>query len=161
MRTIAYPVTARASLTAGGSPAVVLFLALFASQAGILVLSPILSDIAADFGVSVAAAGQLRILAAPLAALVAVVAGRALIRFSPRALLIAWSALVAAGSLASAASPTFVLLALAQVPLWTGIATLITAGVAATAAWTAPGERTKIVARALAGTPAPGSSACP
>ena len=46
------------------SPALALFLALFASQSGVLVLSPILSDVADDFGVSIATAGQLRIVAA-------------------------------------------------------------------------------------------------
>jgi DHA1 family inner membrane transport protein len=156
MRAIATPLSlsptgGRASVL--GSPAVVLFLALFASQAGVLVLSPILTDIASDFGVSVATAGQLRILAAPLAALVALAAGRALIRFSPRALLGAGSALVAAGSLASAAAPSFELLALAQVPIWVGVAMLLTAGVAATAVWSAPANRTKLVAHALAGAP--------
>lgn len=137
-----------------GSPGSVLFLALFASQAGVLVLSPILSDVAADLGVSVALAGQLRILAAPLAAVAALAAGRALTRTSPRALLAAGAALLALGSIASAAAPTFVLLALAQVPMWAGIATLIAAGVAASAAWSAPGERTRIVARMFAGPPA-------
>ena len=53
------------------SPSLVLFLAFVASQAGVLVLSPILSDVADDFGVSVAAAGQLRILAVPLAVVAA------------------------------------------------------------------------------------------
>lgn len=48
------------------SPSVILFLALFASQASVLVVSPILGDVAEDFDVSVAAAGQLRILAAPM-----------------------------------------------------------------------------------------------
>jgi DHA1 family inner membrane transport protein len=157
MRSIAYravtsSVTVQAS--AFGSPGVVLFLAIFASQAGVLVLSPILSDVASAFGVSVAAAGQLRIVAAPLAAVVALAAGRALVRFSPRALLFAGSLLLAAGSLASAASPTFALLALAQVPVWAGVAILLTAGVAATAAWSAPAERTRVVAHALAGAPA-------
>lgn len=132
----------------------VLFLALFASQGGVLVLSPILSDVASDFGVSVAAAGQLRILAAPLAVVVALAAGRALVRFSPRALLGAGTVLVAAGSLLSAAAPSFALLAVAQVPIWAGAAVLLTAGVAATAAWSAPADRTKLVARALAGAPA-------
>ena len=69
------------------SPSLVLFLAFVASQAGVLVLSPILSDVADDFGVSVAVAGQLRILAAPLAVVAALVAGRLLTRYSPRALL--------------------------------------------------------------------------
>jgi predicted MFS family arabinose efflux permease len=136
------------------SPSLVLFLALFASQAGVLVLSPILGDVAADFGVSVAAAGQLRILAAPLAAIAALAASRLLARHSPRALLLAGSVLLAAGSVASAVAPTFALLALAQVPMWGGIATLIAAGVAAAASWSAPEQRTRTVARALAGPPA-------
>ena len=41
-------------------PSLVLFLCLFASQAGMLVLSPILADVAREFGVSTATAGQLR-----------------------------------------------------------------------------------------------------
>jgi predicted MFS family arabinose efflux permease len=132
----------------------VLFLALFASQAGVLTLAPILSDVAADFGVSIAAAGQLRILAAPLAALVAIAAGRSLVHFSPRALLGVGSALLAFGSIASALAPTFTLLAAAQVPAWAGVATLIAAGVAATASWSEPESRTRVVAHALAGAPA-------
>jgi predicted MFS family arabinose efflux permease len=131
----------------------VLFLALFASQAGVLVMSPILADVADEFGVSIAEAGQLRILAAPLAAIVAVAAGRMLVRFSPRALLATGSALMAVGSLASAAAPSFHLLALAQAPVWAGMAILIAAGVAATAAWSEPDQRTKVVAHALAGPP--------
>lgn len=135
------------------SPSVVLFVALFASQTGILVMSPILSDIAEEFGISIAEAGQLRILAAPLAAGVALATGRALRRFSPRALIGVGSTLLAIGSLASAAAPTFLLLALAQIPMWAGIAMLLAAGVAATAAWTAPDRRTRVVSHALAGPP--------
>ena len=137
-----------------GSPSVVLFLALFASQAGVLTLAPILSDVAADFNVSIAEAGQLRILAAPLAALVAIAAGRSLVRFSPRALLGVGSALLAVGSIASAVAPTFALLAAAQVPTWAGVAILIAAGVAAAASWSQPESRTRVVAHALAGAPA-------
>ena len=143
----------RKARDAFASPSLVLFLALFASQAGVLVLSPILSDVADDFGVSIATAGQLRIVAAPLAAVVALAAGRALVRFSPRALLGVGSALLAVGSVASAAAPTFTLLALAQVPMWAGIATLLAAGVAAVAAWSEPEHRTRVVAHALAGPP--------
>lgn len=137
-----------------GSPSVVLFLALFASQAGMLTLTPILSEIAADFEVSIAEAGQLRILAAPLAAVVAIAAGHSLVRFSPRALLGLGSALLALGSIASAAAPSFVLLAAAQVPAWAGVAILIAAGVAATASWSELESRTRVVAHALAGPPA-------
>ncbi len=116
-------------------------------------LSPILSDVAADFGVSIARAGQLRIVAAPLAAVVAVMTGRLLARHSPRLLLATGSVLLAVGSLASAAAPSFVLLALAQVPLWAGISILIAAGVAGTVAWTEPDRRTRVVSHALAGPP--------
>ncbi len=136
------------------APALALFLALFASQSGVLVLSPILSDVADDFGVSIATAGQLRIVAAPLAAVVALLAARSLVRFSPRLVLGVGSALVALGSIASAVAPSFALLALAQVPLWAGISMLLTAAIAASAAWTAPERRTRVVAHMFAGPPA-------
>ena len=135
------------------SPSLVLFLAFVASQAGVLVLSPILSDVADDFGVSIAAAGQLRILAAPLAVVAALAAGRLLTRYSPRALLGVASVLLAFGSLASAAAPSFTLLALAQIPMWIGISMILTAGVAAMATWTEPERRTRVVAHAFAGPP--------
>src|SRR3954451_1480745 len=144
-------VTGRRALLA--SPTVVLFLALFASQAGVLVMSPILARVAAEFDVSIAAAGQLRILAAPFAAGGALLTGRLLARFSPRALIGAGSALLALGSLASAAAPTFALLALAQVPMWAGIAMLLAAGVGATSSWSTAESRTKLVSHAFAGPP--------
>jgi DHA1 family inner membrane transport protein len=149
------PAASRASRLprALGSPSVVLFLALFASQAGVLVLSPVLADVARDFDVSISTAGQLRILAAPLAAIVAIVVARSLGRFRARSLLAVGVSLLGAGSVASAAAPTFAALALAQIPLWAGVATLIAAGVAAAASWTEPGERTRVVAHALAGPP--------
>ena len=136
------------------SPALALFLALFASQSGVLVLSPILSDVADDFGVSIATAGQLRIVAAPLAAAVALLAARSLVRFSPRALLGAGSALVSLGSVASALAQSFAALVLAQVPLWAGISLLLTAAIAASAAWSTPESRTRVVASMYAGPPA-------
>lgn len=150
---VAVPASPTVERRALGSPSVTLFLALFASQAGVLVMSPIIGDVADDFGVSIAAAGQLRILAAPLAAVVALVAGRMLSRFSPRALLAGGTALVGFGSAASAVAPTFELLALAQVPTWAGTATLTAAGVAAAAAWSEPESRAKVVAHTLAGAP--------
>jgi len=118
------------------------------------VLSPILSDVADDFGVSIATAGQLRIVAAPLAAAVALLAARSLVRFSPRAVLGAGSVLVALGSVASALAPSFATLALAQVPLWAGISMLLTAAIAASAAWSTPESRTRVVATMYAGPPA-------
>jgi DHA1 family inner membrane transport protein len=135
------------------SPGNALFLGLFASQAGVLILAPILVDIARDFDVSTAVAGQLRLAAAPLAALVAVavVRGR---RLPLRSLLAAGAALVAVGSLASAAAPSFALLAVAQIPTWVGAAVLLAGGVAATGSWGADEQRGRTMARALAGPPA-------
>ena len=104
------------------------FLALFASQAGVLVMSPILARGRGRLGVSIAgqaSCGSSRRRSPPV---VALATGRALSRFSPRALIVAGSALLAVGSLASAVAPTFALLALAQVPMWGGIAMLLAAG---------------------------------
>jgi MFS transporter, DHA1 family, inner membrane transport protein len=75
-------------------------------------------------------------------------------RRSLRSLLCAGSVLVAVGSVASAAAPSFLVLALAQVPIWIGVAVLVTGGVGAAGSWSAPEERSRLVARALAGAPA-------
>jgi DHA1 family inner membrane transport protein len=141
-------------LTAFGSPSVVLFLVLFASQAGVLVLSPVLGDVAAEFDVSIATAGQLRIVAVPLAVVAALLVARWLARVSSRSLLAAGAALLALGSVASAAAPSFAALALAQIPVWTGTAVLVGGGIAAAASWSAPERRSRVVAHALAGPPA-------
>ncbi len=126
----------------------------FTSQAAVLVLSPILVEIAQDLHVSTAVAGQLRIFAAPVAALVAVL----LARFSGAAplkwILLASTLLVAVGSLASAAAPSFLALALGQLPLWIGVAGLVAGGVGAAGVWSTPDVRGSVVARALAGAPA-------
>ena len=135
------------------SPATALFMSVFTSQAAVLVLSPILVDVARDFDVSTAVAGQLRIVAAPVAALVAVAVVKAGTRLSYRLLLAGGAALVAAGSAASAVAPSFVTLAIAQVPLWIGVATLVAGGIGAAGSWSAPEERTRLVARSLAGAP--------
>jgi predicted MFS family arabinose efflux permease len=145
---------ARAKRGLSSSPALVLFLCVFTSQAGILVLSPILVEVAHDLGVSTAAAGQLRIFAAPVAAVVAILITRSASRLPLRTLLGAGAALVGVGSLASAASPSFIVLALAQVPLWIGVATLVAGGIGAAGSWSAPDDRGRLIAHALAGAPA-------
>jgi MFS transporter, DHA1 family, inner membrane transport protein len=136
------------------SPAVALFMCVFTSQAAVLVLSPILVDVARDFDVSTAAAGQLRIVAAPIATVVAVVVARMAGRLPHRLLLAGGAGLVAAGSVASAVAPSFVALAVAQVPLWIGVAMLVAGGIGAAGSWSAPEERTHLVAWSLAGAPA-------
>ena len=136
------------------SPATALFMCVFTSQAAVLVLSPILVDVARDFGVSTAFAGQLRIVAAPIAALVAVVVAKAGAKLSYRLLLAGGAALVGAGSVASAVAPSFAALAIAQIPVWVGVATLVAGGIGAAGSWSAPDERVRLVARSLAGAPA-------
>jgi DHA1 family inner membrane transport protein len=126
----------------------------FTSQAGVLVLSPVLVTVARDLHVSTATAGQLRIVAAPIAAVMAVVVAKTAAGLPYRLLLTAGAALVAAGSVASAAAPSFVALAAAQVPLWIGVAVLVAGGIGAAGSWSEPQERGKLVARSLAGAPA-------
>ncbi len=136
------------------SPSLMLFLCVFTSQAAVLVLSPILVEVARDLHVSTAAAGQLRVFAAPVAVGVAVLVARFGGQLPLRSLLSAGAILVGAGSIASAAAPSFVGLALAQVPLWIGVAVLVAGGVGAAGSWSAPEARSRVVARALAGAPA-------
>src|SRR4029078_6623586 len=73
---------------------------------------------------------------------------------SPRAVLGAGSVLVALGSVASAVAPSFTTLALARVRLWAGTSMLLTAAIAASAAWSTPESRTRVVASMYAGPPA-------
>jgi predicted MFS family arabinose efflux permease len=136
------------------SPSIVLFMCVFTSQAAVLVLAPILVSIAHDLDVSTAVAGQLRIFGAPVAAVVAIALARYGGRLPLQGVLLVSTASVAVGSLASAAAPNFLVLALAQVPLWIGVAGLVAAGIGAAGVWSETDARTRVVARALAGAPA-------
>ena len=109
----------------------VLFLCLLASQSGVLVLSPILPDIADEFGVSVATAGQLRSFSGIVAGLAAILMARFAARFGLRNTIMFGLALLAGGSLLSAAAPSFAVLALAQVFIGLSLALVLSAGVAA------------------------------
>jgi predicted MFS family arabinose efflux permease len=90
----------------------VLFMSVFRARLRCSFSSPVLVEVARDLDVSTAVAGQLRVFAAPVAALVAVLVVRSARRLGLRSLLCAGTALVAAGSLVSAAAPSFVVLAL-------------------------------------------------
>lgn len=126
----------------------------FTSQAAVLVLAPILVSIAHDLDVSTAVAGQLRVFGAPVAAAMAIALARFGGRLPIARLLLVANVLVASGAIASAAAPSFIVLAVAQVPLWIGVAVLVAAGIGAAGAWSEPDARTRVVARALAGAPA-------
>jgi MFS transporter, DHA1 family, inner membrane transport protein len=135
-------------------PRIVLFAALFASQAGLLVLSPILPELAREFGVSTAAAGQLRTVSGLTGGITAVVLALLPRRPGLRALLGAGAALVTAGSTFSAVAPSFVILAGAQTVIGVGIGLLVAVGIAAAGEWTAPAERPRTLAWTIAGMPA-------
>jgi predicted MFS family arabinose efflux permease len=65
----------------------------------------------------------------------------------------AGTVLLAAGALASAAAPSFVLLAAAQVLLGAGVGCVVAAGTAAAGLWAGEGERTRLLSWALVGQP--------
>ena len=131
----------------------VAFVCLFAAQTGLLTLGLSLPHIARDFGVSTAEAGQLRTiagLAGGIAALTVVLAGK---RIGLRKLLLAGNGLLGLGSIASAAAPSFVALAAAQVAVGAATGLLISGGLAAAATWALPERRAKTVAWASLGQP--------
>ena len=135
-------------------PSPVLFLCLFASQAAMLVLSPILPEVAREFGVSTATAGQLRSISGATGGLTAVILAVAPRRPGMRDLLSMGAALVALGSVLSAAAPIFAVLAAAQGVLGVGIGLLVAVGIAAAGEWAAPDRRPHVLAWAIAGMPA-------
>jgi predicted MFS family arabinose efflux permease len=135
-------------------PSAVLFLCLFASQAGMLVLSPILPEVAREFGVSTATAGQLRAVSGATGGITALLLAAAWRRPGLRTLLSAGTSLIAAGSAASAAAPTFAVLAAAQAVVGVGVGLVVATGIAAAGSWPAPAERAHVLAWAIAGMPA-------
>lgn len=146
-----------------------LFATLFSAQACLVVLSPILSEVAVDLGATVAAVGQLRSISGAVAAAVAlVVAAPASARWrrAPwrrrdrggparlRELLTVGLALLAAGSILSAVARSFALLAAAQAVLGVGIALTLTGGLTATARWFPPRQQARALSWTLLGQPA-------
>ena len=139
-----------------------LFLSQFAAQAAFLAPVPVLPDIAHDFGVSIATAGQLRTLSGLAAGVTALAAGALARRLGIRRVLLAGLWLIALGSVISALAPSYLVLAAAQPVLGAGIATVLAGGWSAAAAWAPPPERARAcwAGRFLASLP-PGSPGCP
>ena len=140
----------RAHATVGAA----LFLCLFAAQAGVIVLTPVLTQIADDLDVSTAAAGQLRTVSGLSAGLAAVALGTVARGLSLRRILISGVVGLGLASLASAAAPSFLVLALAQALLGVSIAALLIGGTVAAAEWVPEPHRTRVLAWALIGPPA-------
>jgi predicted MFS family arabinose efflux permease len=136
------------------SVSLALFLCLFASQSAVIVMSPVLADVARDLHVSIAAAGQLRTLTGLAAGATALALGSVAARVGLGRQLLLASGVLAIASVASAAAPTIALLALAQVPVGVAVAVLTSAGTLASAEWVKPDLRTRTLSWALVGQPA-------
>ena len=130
-----------------------LFLCLFAGQAAIIAISPVLPEVASDFGVSTATAGQLRSVSGLAAGIGALGMGALAARLGLRDLLLTGLGVLAAGSLLSAAAPTFGVLVLAQVAVGAGLAVVLSGGLAAAAAWATEERRAQVLSWTLIGQP--------
>jgi predicted MFS family arabinose efflux permease len=131
----------------------VLFLCLFAAQAAMIALTPVLAEIAADFEISTAAAGQLRTVSGLTAAAAALSATLLARRLPLRNLLVGGVLSVGAGSLVSALAPGFAVLAAGQAAVGGGVALVTTAATAGAAEWAAPAHRARVLSWALLGPP--------
>jgi len=138
-----------------GKPGVglTLFLCLFAGQAAIIAISPVLPEVASDFRVSTATAGQLRSVSGLAAGIGALGMGGLAARLGLRDLLLSGLGVLAAGSLLSAAAPTFGVLVLAQVAVGAGLAVVLSGGLAAAAAWATEEGRAQVLSWTLIGQP--------
>lgn len=135
------------------APLVPLFVALLAAQSGLLVLGPVLPDVAAEFGISTAAAGQLRAVsgaAGAVAGVVTAVWGR---RLDLGVVVRAGLALLLAGGVLSAAAPSLAVLAGAQAAVGAGVGIAVAAAMAAASAWSEPEGRARAVAAVALGQP--------
>jgi MFS transporter, DHA1 family, inner membrane transport protein len=130
-----------------------LFLCLFAGQAAIIAISPVLPEVASDFGVSTATAGQLRSVSGLAAGIAALGMGALAARLGLRELLLLGLGVLAAGSVISAAAPTFWVLVLAQVAVGAGLAVVLSGGLAAAAAWATEERRAQVLSWTLIGQP--------
>jgi len=126
---------------------------MFAAQAGLLALGPVLTDVAREFGVSVAAAGQLRTLGGLAGGAAAVAVALLGSRLGVRRVLVAGHLMLALGALASVAAPNLAVLAAAQAAVGAAAGLLISGALAASAAWTEPGGRARVLAVASLGQP--------
>jgi predicted MFS family arabinose efflux permease len=134
--------------------ALVLFLSLFAAQAPVFVLAPMLPHVAEDFSIPVSVAGQLRAISGLVAAITAVKFGF-IARGAPlRQMIASGLFLIPLGSLAAALAPAFWVLVAAQVAVGLGLGTVVTGGTAATADWVPAAGHSRLLSWTLMGPPA-------
>jgi predicted MFS family arabinose efflux permease len=140
-----------AASTSSPAATAALFLSTVAAQASVLVLSPLLPQVAAAFGRSVGDVGRLRSVSAAAALVTALAVGRRGAGAPLRRLISGGVALLVLGTLAAASAPSLFLMAIAQVPVGVGLGAVLTGAVAAADRWAAPDERTRVVAWTLVG----------
>ncbi len=136
----------------GAQTGAILLLAMFAANATLFALPPMLPSLAAELSLSVAAAGQLRTMAALVAA--AATLGVAVLarRWDLRDLMSHGLLLTATGSLLAAASSGWATLAAAHVLMGAGAALVLPAGLAASSQWaTRPEEVARLLSWTLSG----------
>ena len=132
---------------------VTLMAALAASQAALVVLNPLLPDVARELHVSVASAGQLRTVSGFAAGVAALAVGLLATRVGLRELMLGAIATLAFGSVVSALAPDLAVLIAAQTLAGLGIGVSYSAAVAATAEWSTAANRSRVLAVTLLGPP--------
>lgn len=132
---------------------VTLMTALAASQSALVVLNPLLPDVARELDVSVASAGQLRTVSGFAAGVAALAVGLLATRVGLRELMLGAIVTLACGSLVSALAPDLAVLIAAQTVAGLGIGVSYSAAVAATADWSTAGNRSRVLALTLLGPP--------
>jgi MFS transporter, DHA1 family, inner membrane transport protein len=140
-------------MTSARATGATLGMCLAASQAAVLVLTPVLATVAADLDVSTATAGQLRTISGLSAGATALCTGLLAARIGLRDLVAAGLALLAVGAASSALAPGFAVIAAAQVLIGAGVGLAYSAAVAAVADWTGPADRSRVLAVVLLGPP--------
>jgi predicted MFS family arabinose efflux permease len=112
-----------------------LVLATMATQASIVVLAPIVVEVADDFGASVSAVGIARSVMAGTAVVGSLVLGPLIDRLGVRPVLVAGGGLAMAGAGATAAAPSLAAFYAAHVLVGGGVACLLSAGFAGVGAY--------------------------
>ena len=154
-RTDPPPTIPRSPEASRRSPVPALFMAMFAAQASLVVITPALPTMSADLGVSTATGGLLRSVSGVAAGVTALAMGHLARRFGLRDLLAVGLAGLGSGSVAGSAAPTFPVLLVAQILVGVSLAVVLAAGIAAAAEWaTEDRTRSTVLSWTLAGQPA-------
>lgn len=130
-----------------------LIVTMIVNQTGVVIISPLVVDIGASFGVSESLAGQLRTVAALSSALLAPYIGILSERIGRKPIMLAGLAIIGATGLGSALAPTFWALVLIQFMAGVGVACLLSMGMAAVGDYFLPERRSWAMGMVTIGQP--------